>query len=115
MATYVEIQRSRGTPQTYESALRDYLEALDRRERAGQGFLSQTIPVDKAMTYARLALVAAGRNDLTAATRYRSQAEALCPKIGWKSCSADEITRLVQRVDEHSIWKPSQPTSVHGS
>ena len=115
MATYVEIQHYQGTPQTYESALRDYLEALERRERAGRGFLSQAIPVSKAMTYARLALLAAERNDLSAASKYRSQAEALCPEIGWKSCSADVITRLVQRVDEHSIWKPSQPSSSHGS
>ncbi len=114
MATYLEIQRYQGTPQAYERALSDYLEALDRREHAGQGFLSQTIPLEKAMTYARLALVAADRNDPTAAAKYRSQAEALCPRIGWKVCSADQITKLVQRLDEHSVWNP-QSHSDHGS
>ena len=68
------------------------------------------------MTYARLGLLAAERHDLAAATKYRSQAEALCPRIRWKSCSADEITRVVQRVDEHSIWNPkSRSVADHGS
>jgi len=102
MATRVEIQRSQGTPEAYEKALHEYLAALARRERAGPGFLSQFIPVDRAMTYARLGLLAADRHDLAAAAKYRSQAEALCPKMGWKSCSADQITQVVQRIDERS-------------
>lgn len=116
LATYVMIQRFEGTPQTYETALRDFLVALDAQDRAGPGLFSRNITaVDRAMTYARLGLVAAERNDLDSAAKYRSQAEALCPQIGWKSCSADEITRVVRLVDERSMWKPSQPTSDHGS
>src|SRR5215813_11763415 len=91
MATYVMVQRSQGTPQTYEAALRDFLVALDERERAGPGLLSRTLPVDRALTYARLALLATKRKDMDAASSYRSKAEALCPRLGWKSCSADDL------------------------
>lgn len=116
MSTYVSIQRFQGTPQTYETALRDYLLALDERERAGPGPFSSALPVDRAMTYIRLALLATERNDLDAVAKYRSQAEALCPRIGWKSCSADKITTLVQRVDAHSMWNPrSRSAGDHGS
>jgi hypothetical protein len=116
MATYVMIQRFQGTPQAYETALRDFLVALDAQDRAGPGLFSQNLTVvDRAMTYARLALIAAERNDPSSAAKYRSQAEALCPQIGWKSCSADEITRVVRLVDDRSMWKAPQPTSDHGS
>jgi len=115
MSTYLMIQRFKGTPQAYEAALRAYLLALDARERAGPGLFSQYIDADRAMTYARLAILAADRNDLSADARYRSQAEALCPRIGWKVCSAEEIVRMVRRLDEHSMWNPSRAPPDHGS
>jgi hypothetical protein len=116
MSTYVMIQRFQGTPPAYETALRDFLVALDAQDGAGPGLFSRNIfAVDRAMTYARLGLVAAERNDPSSAAKYRSQAEALCPQIGWKSCSADEIARVVRLVDERSMWNPSPPTSGHGS
>jgi len=116
MAMYVMIQRFQGTPQAYETALRDFLVALDAQDRTGPGLFSQNLTVvDRAMTYARLALIAAERNDPSSAAKYRSQAEALCPQIGWKSCSADEITRVVRLVDDRSMWKAPQPTSDHRS
>jgi hypothetical protein len=116
ISNYVTIQHYEGTPQAYEIALRDYLSALNIRERAGPGpFSENALWVDRAMTYARLALLAADRKDLSAASTYRSQAEAQCPHLGWKSCSADEITKLVRRLDEHSIWNPSRAAPEHGS
>jgi hypothetical protein len=116
MATYVMIQRFQGTPEAYEVSLRDLLVALDERERAGPGLLSgRAVPVDKALTYIRLALLASHRNDLDAAAKYRAQAEAMCPRLGWKYCSADEMTSLVRRLDEHSVWNPSRSSSGHGS
>jgi hypothetical protein len=68
------------------------------------------------MTYARLALLAADRNDLNAAAKYRSRSEAQCPHPAWKSCSADEISRLAKRVDEQStsIWN-RPPASDQGT
>jgi hypothetical protein len=116
MSTYLLVQRFQGTPQAYEAAVRDYLAALEVRERAGPGLLSNVAPVDKALAYSRLALIAAERNDLASAAKYRAQAEAECPKIGWKSCSADEIATVVRRIDEQIGWN-SKPHSVpdHGS
>jgi hypothetical protein len=117
MSMYVEVQRFEGTPQTYEAALRDFLLALDERERAGPGlFSTHTPPVDRALTYIRLSILASERNDLAAAAKYRSQAEAVCPLLGWRSCSAEEMTAVVRRLDEHSLWNPkSKSVPGHGS
>jgi hypothetical protein len=116
MSTYVMIQRFQGTRQAYETSLRDLLVALDEQERAGPGLFSgRAVPVDRALTFIRLALLASDRNDLDAAAKYRAEAEALCPRLGWKSCSADEMTRIVQRLDEHSMWNPSRSVADHGS
>ena len=100
LSTYVTIQRFQGTREAYEASLHDLLVALDERERAGPGPLSsgQIISVDKALTYIRLALLATERNDFDAAAKYRAQAQAICPRAGWKSCSWDEMIRLVQRI-----------------
>jgi hypothetical protein len=115
MSTYVMVQRFEGTPQAYEAALRDLLAALDVRERAGPGpFSMHLVPVDKALAYTRLALLAAERNDFDAAAKYRSQSEALCPQLRWKSCSADEMAEVVRRLDEHSPWNP-KAMAGHGS
>ena len=67
------------------------------------------------MTYVRLANLATERSDLDAAAKYRSKAEALCPKLEWRRCSADEIASVVQRVDDHSIWNPKKTSTDHGS
>jgi hypothetical protein len=118
LSTYVMIQRFQGTPEAYEAALRNFLAALDERERAGAGPFSsvQILAVDRALTYVRLALLAAERSDLNAAARYRSEAEALCPQMGWKSCSAEEMTEAVRRLDERSMWNPNAaPLAGHGS
>jgi hypothetical protein len=116
ISTYVTIQRFEGTAQTYEVSLGDFLVALDEQERAGPGLFSgQAVPVDKALTYIRLALLAAERNDFDAASKYRAQAERLCPRLGWKSCSADEMAQVVKRLDAHSMWNPSRAASDNGS
>jgi hypothetical protein len=89
---------------------------LMNRNVPAQGLFSgQAMPVDKALTYVRLALLASERNDLDAAAKYRAQAEALCPRLGWKSCSADEMSQVVRRLDAHSMWNPSRAASDHGS
>jgi len=106
-STYVMIQRFEGTPQAYEAALNDLLAALDQRERSGSPFAPERILfVDRALTYTRLALIATSRGDAEAAAKYRSSAEALCPKVEWKTCSTDELAKLVQRLDETSMWNP---------
>jgi hypothetical protein len=116
ISTYVAIQRFKGTAQTYESSLNDFLVALDEQERAGPGLFSgQAVPVDRALTYIRLSLLALQKNDLDAAAKYRAQAETLCPRLGWKSCSADEMTQVVKRLDAHSMWNPSRAASDNGS
>jgi hypothetical protein len=109
LSTYVMIQRFQGTREAYEASLHDLLLALDERERADPGPVSsrQIVSVDKALTYIRLALLATERSDLDTAAKYRAQAESMCPRAGWKSCSWDEMTNLVRGLDEHSMWNTS--------
>jgi len=116
LSTYVMIQRFQGTRDAYEASLHDLLFALDERERAGPGPLSsgRIVSVDKALTYIRLALLAQERNDLDAATKYRAYAEAMCPRAGWNSCSWDDMTKMVQRLDKSSMWNTSGSPSDHG-
>ena len=107
MSTYVNIQRFKGTREAYERSLHDLLLALDARERAGSGLYSGHITaVDKALTYTRLSLLAKVHGDLDEAADYRAKAEALCPQTGWESCSAHQLTEVVERIDKNSIWKP---------
>ena len=122
MSRYVMAQRFMGTPAAYEAALHEFLQSLDAWERKGtdSGITSpRALAVDKALTYARLALLAAERNDSGAATKYWSQALAMCPQIGWtSSCSVEAFSDAVHRLDEGSIWNPKRkPISVpeHGS
>ena len=117
LSTYVMIQHFQGTQEAYDVSLHDLLVALDERARAGPGPLSsgQILSVDRALTYIRLSLLATERNDLDAAAKYRAQAEALCPRAGWKSCSWDEMTKVVRGLDENSMWNTSGPRSDRGS
>jgi tetratricopeptide (TPR) repeat protein len=118
MSNYVMAERFRGTPEAYEAALHEYLSALDTWKRADEGFTSpRALSVDKAMTYARLALLAADRNDASTAAKYWSQALALCPQIGWTtSCSADSFSELIHAVDDNSFMNPKRLSRPdHGS
>lgn len=122
MSRYIMAERFRGTTAAYEAALREFLQSLDAWERKGadDGVISpRALAVDRALTYARLALLAAERNDSGAASKYWSQALAMCPQIGWtSSCSVEAFSDAVHRLDEGSIWNPKRrPVSVpeHGS
>jgi hypothetical protein len=117
LSTYVMVQRFQGTRDAYEASLHDLLVALDERERAGPGPFSsgRILSVDGALTYIRLALLATERNDLDAAAKYWAQAEAMCPRAGWKSCSREDMTKVVRGLDQNSMWNTSGPRSDHGS
>jgi hypothetical protein len=122
MSRYVMAERFKGTPAAYEAALHEFLQSLDAWERKGadSGVTSpRALAVDRALTYARLALLAAKRNDSGAAAKYWSQALAMCPQIGWtSSCSVEAFTDAVHGLDESSLWNPKRrAVSVpeHGS
>jgi hypothetical protein len=119
MSTYVGVTRFMGTSEAYESALQDLLAAIDAREKAkvSGGLLSpRAVSVEKALTYVRLALLATERGDHGAAAKYWSQAQALCPQIGWTSCPVDRLTDVVRKLDDHSIWNPKgRSVPNHGS
>jgi hypothetical protein len=110
MSNYVMIERFKGTPAAYETALHEFLQSLDawEHERTVTDVISpRALSVDKALTYARLALSATARNDPGAAAKYWSQALAMCPQIGWtSSCSVDGFTDAVRGLDEGSVWNP---------
>ena len=107
MSTYLMVEQSQGSPQAYETALRDYLVSLDRRDRAGPGFFSRQVAAgDRVLTYMRLSLLAAQRNESDAAALYQSKAELWCRQTGWKSCSPDKLTWLVGRLDQQNPLNP---------
>ncbi|MBS0365926.1 MAG: hypothetical protein JSR67_08910 [Proteobacteria bacterium] len=111
MSDYVMLQRVYSTPAAYESALLEFLQSLDawdRQHAAGDLITQRALAVDRALTYARLALSASETNRAAVATKYWSQALALCPQIGWTtSCSVDGFTKAVHGLDEASVWRAS--------
>jgi hypothetical protein len=119
MSRYAAVTLAMGSPDASERALQEYLRALDTREKLDipAGFVSPTaLTMDKALTYARLALLAKTRNDPVGAATYWSQAQALCPILQWTSCTADDLTAVVRQLDEHSIWGIKPPAAEgHGS
>ena len=111
-STYVVIQRFKGTQKSYEVALKDFLTSLDVQEKAGPGLIStQMLSVDRALTYSRLATLADARGDTESAAGYRAAAEALCPKLGWQTCSAKEIAEMADHADRASVWAPATERS----
>ncbi len=123
LSTLVSIQRFQGTPEAYEAALHNFLIALDERERAHRSalirndilFSSEMVYADRTFAYIRLSLLAAQRGRVDEAAKYQTLAMAACPHAYWKTCTWDNLSRLVQMVDEHSVWNPQRSVSNHGS
>jgi hypothetical protein len=100
-SAYLELQRSNGDDRAYEAALRDYLAFLGaRKDKPSALFPERVHAVDSALTYARLSALALKRGANDDATRYLAQASALCPKLGWRECSAETISAAAQRLDK---------------
>ena len=118
MSEYVLAERFRGNPEAYEAALHEYLSAIDTWKLTDEGFISpRALSVDRAMTYARLALLSTEQKDPAAAAKYWSQALSLCPQIGWTtSCSVESFSELIRAVDDNSFMNPKRLSRPdHGS
>jgi len=104
-SAYADLQRSRGTPEAYETSLKELLASVDAREKNRSGLFSEHIyAVDRALTYARLSGLAKRRGDARASAEYEALAEGQCPKTGWSRCSAAEIIQLADRLDRNTVW-----------
>src|SRR5215831_6078578 len=103
---FLEAQRSNGSDAAYEEALRGYLQVLnERRGKPSLFSASETvIAFDSALTYARLSALAEKRDAHEEATRYLNEATALCPKLGWRECSAETISAFAQRLDKRGLF-----------
>jgi hypothetical protein len=100
MTSYVRAQRTLGDTGAYEAALNDLLLALERH-RAKPGLIldESVIAADIALTHTRLALLAEGRGDTTVAEQHLDEALAKCPTKFLKSCSVDDLRRMVLEID----------------
>jgi hypothetical protein len=124
MYSYVMVQRTLGTPEAYATALKDMLTALDQRDRAwklaslqgGSFVLSENITrADRALTYARLSLLASQQSHMEEATMYQSKAVAACAGSMWKTCSWEGLAMMVKRLDERGRSPTQSDSQSHGS
>jgi hypothetical protein len=109
-STFLEVQRSKGDDAAYEQALRGYLSILnDRKGRPSVLLSERTNAFDSALTYARLSTLARRRGAIEEASRYLAEASALCPKLGWRECSAESIAAVAQRLDQRGLFGSGKP------
>jgi hypothetical protein len=100
-SAYLQAQRTQGSDAAYEEALKGYLTVLDMRSRGPSPiFPDQVYAVDSALTYARLSMLASKRGAKDEAATYLTRASDLCPRLGWKDCSAATITEMAVRLDK---------------
>jgi hypothetical protein len=104
LSAYLSAQRSEGTDAAYEEALKAFLLVLDKR----QGNWSPTRPdsvyaVDRALTYARLAMLARRRGAEKEASEYTDQSAVLCRRLGSQTCSGEQIAAAAARLDKTAL------------
>ena len=115
-SAYADLQRSRGTPEAYETSLKELLASIDARERNRSGLFSEHLyAVDRALTYARLSGLAKRRGDARASAEYETLAEAQCPKTGWSRCSAADIVEFADRLDRNTVWASPKADNPHAA
>jgi tetratricopeptide (TPR) repeat protein len=99
-SAYLQAQRTQGSDAAYEEALKSYLASLDVRSTGPSPIFPDSVyAVDSALTYARLSILASRRGAKDEAAGYLKKASDLCPRLGWKDCSAATITEMVLRLD----------------
>jgi|SRR5690242_5375546 hypothetical protein len=99
-SNYLSIMRTQGDDRAYEDALRDYLRLLEELKATSAPYFSERIyATDKGLTLMRLARLAKKRGSSSEASSLASEAEALCPVIGLRECSAGAIDGMVSQLD----------------
>ena len=102
---FMEMQMAEGTDATREEAIRGFLALNEkRRQHPNEIFTEKVLSLDAALANARLAALALKRGAAQEAQQYLSHAEQFCPQIGWKECSADKFSQMVQRLDKQGIF-----------
>jgi hypothetical protein len=100
MSFYVHAQRVAGDDRAYEAALKDLLSYLeDRRSKPALIADERVIATDVALTHTRLALLAERRGNTDDAEEYFAEALVQCPATFLKSCSVDDLRRMVLELD----------------
>ncbi len=108
-SAYSEIQRTAGTDASYEASLKAFAKVLERyRSNPNRALPDEMYAVDIALTNSRLAALARKRGDSSAAAGYTQLAEAECPRIGWRQCSAERIAEVAEQADRNSSWAESK-------
>jgi hypothetical protein len=105
-SAYLQAQRTQGSDAAYEAALKSYLASLDVRSKGPSPIFPDSVyAVDSALTYARLSILASKRGAKDESANYLKKASDLCPRLGWKDCSAVTITEMALRLDKE---RPTQ-------
>lgn len=105
-SAYMETQMSQGTDASLEEAIRGFLTLIEQRKgHPSTLFTEKDIATDAALSNARLAALAQKRGAPQEAQQYLARAASFCPQMGWKDCSAEKISYMVQRLDKDGIFK----------
>lgn len=107
-SAYMKTQMVQGTDASLEEAIRGFLALIEKRKGHQSPWLTEKVfATDAALSNARLAALAQKRGATQEAQQYLNRAASFCPQLGWKECSAEKITSMVQRLDKEGIFKPS--------
>ncbi|MCB1809825.1 MAG: hypothetical protein KDJ99_33065 [Candidatus Competibacteraceae bacterium] len=105
-SAHMDMQMSEGTDATREEAIHAFLALVEKRsEQSNAFFTKKIIATDSALANARLAALAKKRGAVQEAQQYLNRAVSFCPQMGWKDCSAEKISHMVNQLDKEDIFK----------
>jgi len=110
-ALHLELLRRDGPTEAYRDALLVYLAFLDEiRDQRDPLLTDEIVKGDTVLILARLARLAGARGDATESSAYVERAVRTCREIPWKSCSAEDLVRLTERLDRQQQGEGGDPT-----
>jgi hypothetical protein len=104
-AMLVEVNRVQGKEQDYRDALANFLAALEHARTLGDPLFSEKqYHTDRALTYTRLALVEKKLGNGSQSQEYFDKGMGECQFAGWKDCSAERLTWVMQKIEKKGIF-----------
>lgn len=102
--TYLTVLRTKGNDAAYEDALRSQLSFLNAMQARSRDPSDQRMyTFDRALTLARLSTLVQKRGANAEAASLAHDAEALCPAIGLRDCSANTLVEAAHKIDNGLI------------
>ena len=102
---FLETQMKEGTDAAYEEAIQGHLALLkDLKQNPDAILTDKVFAIDSALDYARLSALASKRGAAQEAKQLLARAEAFCPQIGWRECSAYKIQYFASLIDKRGLF-----------